>query len=604
MAGICKEVQKNDQFSDTQVMANVLRSGCLEERKVPIIGLTNAQKVTEGAAFLKEPITKKLVTKGHKLTGNLQEIMLPKNPQQTWPSPSPASLFQAVCATEWVMEFFGKPLDQSYTCSIGTAWLSVMARKGCLLANKSSSTLIKVVASAEYAFLGWTAEATTVPHSDQIAYTLVEHAASITWHHIVDLSEWLLIPTEPQLLTEVRGPVGWVKCGNPLPLQSAMCLEGCHFLTNQQMKALVLHLGGQPPKPATQRAYRELLISMCLDGGLQAEALKKMEEKEKMKAEDDEIDSQLSEVLSDLEKEDGNRQDLKEMTQKRRAQNVKRKLAARDRPVEPRKKKKGTGKGKKGKGKGKGKGKKGQQGKRKTANSFMSNCAKKLKAGGGKWNSVDPNEVGPAQPADLKPVEPNEVGPAEPADLKPVEPNEVEPAEPADLKPGEPMPEPCEPKGPPLGEDKGKQEEDAETQAATGGERAGFKRVHRSPEEILSQITPPACVIGLGFNDWRFTSTWKLPPAAQEMLLPPYSQKTMSKTFYRSRPWKEALEEVHRFNWEKFRMVREHLALPSNLVVQTPGVIPERIFESLEPIISNMEEPKQYNAPKKKPKKA
>ena len=131
------------------------------------------------------------------------------------------------------------------------------------------------------------------------------------------------------------------------------------------------------------------------------------------------------------------------------------------------------------------------------------------------------------------------------------------------------------------------------SKGCTGHQKKSFPKSHH----LLG-------VIGLGFNDWRFTSTWKLPPAAQEMLLPPYSQKTMSKTFYRSRPWKEALEEVHRFNWEKFRMVREHLALPSNLVVQTPGVIPERIFESLEPIISNMEEPKQYNAPKKKPKKA
>ncbi|CAK9057969.1 unnamed protein product, partial [Durusdinium trenchii] len=214
----------------------------------------------------------------------------------------------------------------------------------------------------------------------QVAYTLVEKSTGISWYHITDLDEWLVIPTEPRLLTEVRGPVGWVKCGDPMSLQAAMCMEGCATLIVQQMKALVLKLGGTPPKPATKRAYQELLISMCLEKSLQAEALKKVEESGKKETEDSEIDSQFSEVLSDLGKDDGNRQDLKELAQKRQTQKVKRKLAARDKPVEEGKKKKKSKSKGKGKAKGKGKGKKDK----KQANKFMAKFAQKFKAGGGK----------------------------------------------------------------------------------------------------------------------------------------------------------------------------------------------------------------------------
>ena len=565
---------KNDQFGDTQIMANVLRSGCLEERKVPMVGLTNAQKVVEGAAFLKEPIAKKLATKGHKLTGNLQEMMLPKSRWQTWPSPSPASLFQAVCATEWLMKFCGKP--QEYTCSINEAWLSVLAKRGWFLANKTSASLVKVVASCEYAFLGWISEAAPVPHwGGQVAYTLVEKSTGISWYHITDLDEWLVIPTEPRLLTEVRGPVGWVKCGDPMSLQAAMCMEGCATLIVQQMKALVLKLGGTPPKPATKRAYQELLISMCLEKSLQAEALKKVEESGKKETEDSEIDSQFSEVLSDLGKDDGNRQDLKELAQKRQTQKVKRKLAARDKPVEEGKKKKKSKSKGKGKAKGKGKGKKDK----KQANKFMAKFAQKFKAGGGKGHPGS---------AEAAPGLVEEQEPDKPAVVEGKAAVPEGPEKPAVVEGQAAVPE----GGEQPGSEEAASPEDKE--AEVGKVRAPFKKTHKSPDEILSQITPPYCFIGLGFNDWRFQSSWKLPAKVQEELLPPFSQKSMSKTFYKARPWKEALEEVHRFNWQKFRLVKDHLSLPSNLVVQDPGVIPQNVLDALEPIINSMEEPKKY----------
>ena len=71
----------------------------------------------------------------------------------------------------------------------------------------------------------------------------------------------------------------------------------------------------------------------------------------------------------------------------------------------------------------------------------------------------------------------------------------------------------------------------------------------------------------------------------------------MSKTFHRARPWREALEQVHEWNWQKFHLVKDHVSLPSNLEIQTPGVIPEHVFQALEPIIDKMDEPKKYEKP-------
>ena len=39
------------------------------------------------------------------------------------------------------------------------------------------------------------------------------------------------------------------------------------------------------------------------------------------------------------------------------------------------------------------------------------------------------------------------------------------------------------------------------------------------------------------------------------------------------------------------------MSLPSNLEIQTPGVIPEHVFQALEPIIDKMDEPKKYEKP-------
>ena len=123
-----------------------------------------------------------------------------------------------------------------------------------MVAHQKSGSLIKVIAANEYSFLGWQAEVTPIPQSTDMAYTLPANKANISFHQITQLEDWLYIPTEPMLLSEAAGPLGWIRSGQPLPLQAQMCLEGCTLLTNKQMLALVKHLGGGTTQASKQKA--------------------------------------------------------------------------------------------------------------------------------------------------------------------------------------------------------------------------------------------------------------------------------------------------------------------------------------------------------------
>ena len=85
-------------------------------------------------------------------------MMLPKSKASghEWPSPSPASLFEPVAASEWIFSFFQNP-EQYMGKSVNSPWLSVMAKPGFFLAQESTSLLMMCVASAHFGFLAWEA---------------------------------------------------------------------------------------------------------------------------------------------------------------------------------------------------------------------------------------------------------------------------------------------------------------------------------------------------------------------------------------------------------------------------------------------------------------
>ena len=115
--------------------------------------------------------------------------------------------------------------------------------------------------------------------------------------------------------------------------------------------------------------------------------------------------------------------------------------------------------------------------------------------------------------------------------------------------------------------------------------RAGFTKQHRSPEELLSQLAPPKCTFGLNHLDHRWTSAFKVDASH---LLPPYSQKMMTKSFGPNVTWQSALRSVHSFNWEKWAKLRDQAPLPPGCREQVPGQISEDVLRSLADVVAGL----------------
>ena len=303
---------KHSTFGNVRIMSNSLKSGTLNERNISLVQASNADKVVANTAFMKEPITRKLTSKGFKLPKATQQMMMPKlkKLQTDWVSPSAASLFQSVAATEWVFNFFS-PHAQYPGKSINSAWISGLARAGSFIVQESKQILVKVVAVAQYGFLGWLASPVVQADGTRL-FTLEPNQSLLTWHHILDLGDWKVIPTEARLVSPTRGPVGWVQVGEPIQLHFAACLEGCK-LTMKQMKDIIQQLGGEVVTGCGKKAMQTQLIEMTLPKDLRQVALDKLSTPDAQAVDQDEVDSQLSEIISELGRDDGNQQDVKEL---------------------------------------------------------------------------------------------------------------------------------------------------------------------------------------------------------------------------------------------------------------------------------------------------
>lgn len=520
---------KHNRFGDVQIMANVLKSNVLEERQTPIIRAHNAQKVLHhGSSFCAEPIARKLSSKGHKLPLSIQKMMLPKSKEHSWISPNPASLFQSACATQWFVRFSSSNL----TVGIEAASLSILARPGWTLAQRSSGTVFRVIASGDFAFLGWALERRETLEG-QTAWVLPPNLSCIHWLNILDLDDWLFAPVSPCLLTPVSGPLGWLQTAEAGPVHVQWCLEGCQGLTVDQMHYLATCLGPELPCKKTRMAYQQHIIERTLGPGQHAAALELVETLEAGGRADDDIDSEFSEVLSDLGKEDGNTQDLQEFREKKQRLKAKRKLAEKTAASEPRVAR--------GKAKAKPKGKPSRK-----PTSFLEGVlrrqrkqAEELKKATDLAASVGEQEKLEERAADSDMMS---AGLVEQAD------------------------------GP------------ASSGAGEAGGRVGMKKMYKSPEEILGQLAPPSCFMGLSFTDHRFNSTWRFDtPELQH----PYDRRNKSANFGKSRTWQDALSQVHEHCWRKWAMLKKKLPLPP-AEQQTPGVIAQAVLDSLEPIIEGM----------------
>ena len=520
---------KANSISNTAIMANALRSKVLEQRKVACITPEQAAaaKATHSTwqQKFKNPVVSSLRTHGKKLTPGMQKMMVP---QTSWPSPNPASLFTSAAATQWLFTFWGAKDGVWQGCDVNSSWLSFLPMPGALVAQRSTSTVIKVLASSMFAFLGVAVNVGRDPSGESV-YTCSLKRNDVQWHHCCSLDDWLHLQVEPFLLHAdgTLPPVAWKPAGDPLTLEAAALVSG-HGITYQQAKQLLKHLEGpRLAGNASKNLVMETLIGIAVPEELQDLARGHLQERKQ-----EEMDSDLSEVISELGQDDANIQDLKSYKEKKRSYKLRKQLATKDEEVKGNKRKPRA----KGKAKAKAKAKakvsfghalfkRAQKLQKERQEEERAEAMEEMEAMQ-EMEQQDKAEISPPSPGE--PSSSGQLPPAPPPEEPPVPPPEVPPTEPPAVEAASSEPAPA-PKR-------------AKTSPADIADR------RKSPEEILALIQPPGCRFGMSFKDHRWTSVWKNDHPRLEA---PYKQLSFSKSFAQKKGWQDAIKEVHAHNWKK-----------------------------------------------------
>ena len=168
---------KNVSFGNTSIMSKILASEILQNRGISVAKASVSDKVTApapGKAGEFVSLGSLMKASTHKLPKSMQELMVPRKKQDEWPS-TPAALFDSAAATAWLMHYWPEKDSGSWPgdLNVNSAWLSVLALPGSCLAQQSTSSLVKVVAATEYAFLAWDYSVEKLPDGDTRLRTAV-----------------------------------------------------------------------------------------------------------------------------------------------------------------------------------------------------------------------------------------------------------------------------------------------------------------------------------------------------------------------------------------------------------------------------------------------
>ena len=159
----CTHLTAKDQLRDskhfqravTSRMSAVIHSPALKSRKLNVVQLPIQQKLASGQWSSSDPKAsfKELAQpERHKLDKKFQKMMLPNRGSHSWPSPTPATMYQGVASTE----FLFKHLDFHDGQHLGDSWLSVLCGiPGSIIANKETGELLWTMTNSEHCFLAW-----------------------------------------------------------------------------------------------------------------------------------------------------------------------------------------------------------------------------------------------------------------------------------------------------------------------------------------------------------------------------------------------------------------------------------------------------------------
>ena len=134
----------------------------------------------------------------------------------------------------------------------------------------------------------------------------------------------------------------------------------------------------------------------------------------------------------------------------------------------------------------------------------------------------------------------------------------------------------------------------AEVASESGEPEASRSRTtkHVSPKEFhtpafLQKLAPPHCTVILDQRAHRFTFKFK---KAGDVWKKHYEHPLQMSKAFKNFPWRDALKEVHKGARDRWNLVKVQagwkISDPSR--AQTPGCIPEDIFEALADVIKSM----------------
>ena len=142
------------QRSVTSRMSAVIHSPALKQRKLDAIPLPTREKLVSGIWSTKDSgsnFRNKALPENEKLDKDFQKMMLPNRGRSAWPSPTPASMYLATAATEFLFKNFGVE-----GTNLADGWLSILSGlPGSIIAHEPTGQIMWTVTHSEFSFLAW-----------------------------------------------------------------------------------------------------------------------------------------------------------------------------------------------------------------------------------------------------------------------------------------------------------------------------------------------------------------------------------------------------------------------------------------------------------------
>ena len=205
----------------------------------------------------------------HKLNKEFQRMMEYKSGQHWWPATTAQSLFNEVCAFEFL---FNCPDTLNVPAQrLPSAELCCLANPGSIIASKKHGSIMLVLATGSFAFLAVVLEVVRTQHHHP-AFKCSTKMEQVQFHYILDVADWVEIPCQPALL-EAFGPLVFQQVGSAVPLAVARVQAGLSLTVAQTISVLQCYQVELPSNTSRAKAYQALIDIFIQDPDARKAAL-------------------------------------------------------------------------------------------------------------------------------------------------------------------------------------------------------------------------------------------------------------------------------------------------------------------------------------------